>query len=247
MTGAGYYNAGATATVAATAAAGYGFAGFSGALTGTVNPQNLVMNAPKTVVAKFDNTAPAITPTVTGTLGTNGWYISTVGVSWSVTDPESGIASSTGCGPTTLTSDTSGVTLTCSATNGAGLSSSRSVTIKIDKTGPVLSGLPGAACSLWPPNGKLITVATVTAADSVSGLVAGSFSVTGVSNEPSDPKSPDAVIAPNGSGGFTVQLRAERLGNGAGRVYTLTAKATDLAGNAATATSTCTVAHDQGN
>ncbi len=93
----------------------------------------------------------------------------------------------------------------------------------------------------------MVQVATVTAADGGSGLVSGSFSLIGVSNEPSDPNDPDVVIASNGSGGFTVKLRAERLGNGAGRVYTLTAKATDLAGNAVTATSTCTVAHDQGN
>jgi hypothetical protein len=43
-----------------------------------------------------------------------------------------------------------------------------------------------------------------------------------------------------------VELRSERLGNGQGRVYTLTATATDLAGNVATATATCKVAHDQG-
>ena len=325
VSGGGYYNAGATATVGATPAAGYGFNGFSGALTGKITPQNLTINAPTAVTANFENTPPVITPAVTGTLGANGWYTSNVGVTWSVTDPESGIATSTGCAPATLANNTSGTTLTCSATNGAGLSSSASVTIKIDKTSPVItpvvtgtlgtngwytgnvgvswtltdpesgigtsagcvpatlvnntsgttltcsatngaglsssgsvtikidktlpviSGMPGAACSLWPPNHKMVQVATVTAADGGSGLVSGSFSLTGVSNEPSDPNDPDVVIASNGAGGFTVKLRAERLGNGAGRVYTLTAKATDLAGNAVTATSTCTVAHDQGN
>src|SRR5258708_27707238 len=53
-----------------------------------------------------DTTAPVIVPTITGTLGNNGWYRSNVSVSWSVTDPESGIASSVGCGPTSLTADT---------------------------------------------------------------------------------------------------------------------------------------------
>ena len=37
------------------------------------------------------------------------------------------------------------------------------------------------------------------------------------------------------------------LGNGPGRVYTLSATATDLAGNATTAVATCTVPHDQGD
>ena len=83
-----------------------------------------------------DTTPPVITPAVTGTLGANGWYVSNVTVTWSVTDPESGIASSTGCGPTTLTVNTPGATLTCSATNGAGLSNSASVPLKIDMTPP---------------------------------------------------------------------------------------------------------------
>ncbi len=85
-------------------------------------------------LALVDATSPGITPHVTGTLGSNGWYRSNVTVNWNVTDPESGIESSSGCGTTTLTADTPGTTLTCSATNGAGLSASVPVTIKIDKT-----------------------------------------------------------------------------------------------------------------
>ena len=86
---------------------------------------------------------------------------------------------------------------------------------------------------------------TVTALDALSGIAPGSFKVTGTSNEPSDPNDPDIVITPNGSGGFVVQLREDRLGTGTGRVYTLSATAMDLAGNSATATATCTVPHDQ--
>lgn len=84
----------------------------------------------------LDSTPPVITPTISGTLGNNGWYTGPVIVSWDVSDPESGIASSSGCDPTTLTSDTAGTTLTCSATNGAGLSSSQAVTVMIDQTPP---------------------------------------------------------------------------------------------------------------
>ena len=46
-----------------------------------------------------------------------------------MTDAESGIASSSGCGTTTVTAETPGTTLPCSATNGAGLSSSASVQV----------------------------------------------------------------------------------------------------------------------
>jgi len=86
--------------------------------------------------APADNTAPSITVAVTGTLGNNGWYRSDVTVVWTVTDPETQISSSTGCSSTTVDTETSGTTLTCSATNAAGLSASSSVTVKIDKTQP---------------------------------------------------------------------------------------------------------------
>ena len=42
-----------------------------------------------------------------------------------------------------------------------------------------------------------------------------------------------------------VELRAERLGSGSGRLYTLTATATDLADNVRTVTATCDVPHDR--
>jgi len=43
-----------------------------------------------------------------------------------------------------------------------------------------------------------------------------------------------------------VSLRAERAGNGNGRTYTISATATDAAGNTASATGTCVVPHDRG-
>ncbi|HYL77589.1 MAG TPA: hypothetical protein VEU96_25470 [Bryobacteraceae bacterium] len=198
------------------------------------------------VTLKIDQTSPVIVPTITGTAGTNGWYTSNVTVSWNVTDPESAIASSTGCSSTTLTADTSGTTLSCSAQNGAGLSTSTPVTVKIDRTPPAIIGMPAAGCSLWPPNQKMVEVATVTSTDALSGLAPNSFAVTGTSNEPADPSNPDIVITPSGSGGYVIQLRADRLGSGTGRIYTLSATAMDLAGNTATSTATCVVPHDQG-
>jgi len=44
-----------------------------------------------------------------------------------------------------------------------------------------------------------------------------------------------------------VQVRAQRSGKDSGRVYTVTSKASDIAGNTALATATCTVPHDQGH
>jgi hypothetical protein len=99
----------------------------------------LTVNAPP---PPADTTLPVITPNISGTLGNNGWYTSDVIVSWNVSDPESGIASSSGCGTVTINYDTTGETLTCSATNGAGLSNSVSVTIKRDATPPTVYATP---------------------------------------------------------------------------------------------------------
>lgn len=119
----------------------------------------------------IDSTPPVITPNVVGTPGANGWYVSDVQVSWTVTDPETGISSTTGCGPDTFTNETLSDTRTCIATNGVGLSSSASVTVKIDKTGPVASlaviaGTPGA-------NGWYLSDVTVDTdgSDNISGPV----------------------------------------------------------------------------
>lgn len=98
-----------------------------------------------TETVQVDETPPAIVPTVTGTLGNEGWYTSPVGITWSVSDPESGIGSSTGCGPTTLSTDTASASVTCTATNVAGLSASQTQTVKIDQTPPVVTYSPHPA------------------------------------------------------------------------------------------------------
>jgi hypothetical protein len=54
----GWYNNGTVVSVSATANSGYQFTGFSGALTGTTTPQNLTMNAPKSVTAGFVPSGP---------------------------------------------------------------------------------------------------------------------------------------------------------------------------------------------
>ena len=87
-------------------------------------------------------------------------------------------------------------------------------------------------------------VATVSASDPLSGLQPGSFAVTAVSDEPDSDL--DTSVVPDGAGGFDVLLRAERSAHGEGRTYTISATATDLVGNVATATASCVVPRDQG-
>ena len=89
--------------------------------------------------AGLDYTGPVITPVVTGTMGSNGWYVSDVSVQWNVTDPESAITSREGCDPTSVVTDSAGRTFTCSATSaGLGGRTTASTSLKRDATGPTI-------------------------------------------------------------------------------------------------------------
>jgi hypothetical protein len=205
------------------------------------------LSSSSSVTVKIDKTAPVATAAVAPSPNANGWTNANTTVSFAGTDSISGIDSCSA--PVTLTNEGAGQTATGTCTDKAGnVSAPATATVNIDRTAPIISGMPAAGCTLWPPDQKLVTVATVTGADALAGLAPGSFNVTGTSNEPAtDSKSADILITPNGTGGFVIQLRADRLGSGNGRIYTLNATASDLAGNTATVTASCTVPHDQGN
>src|SRR5262249_25470420 len=114
-----------------------------------------------------DSTPPIITPTVTGTLGNGGWYASDTNISWSVTDGESSISSSTGCGTLNVLSDTSGTTFTCSATSGGG-TAEQSVTIKRDATAPAISMTSPAPGAVYLLNQSV--AANYSCSDQLSGV-----------------------------------------------------------------------------
>ncbi len=118
----------------------------------------------------------------------------------------------------------------------------RTLAFSIDKTAPSIRGLPAAGCSIWPPNKKMVEVATVAGIESGSGL--SSFSVAASSSEPQSAAG-DTAIAGMGLDPRRISLRADRLGEGTGRTYTVTATATDAAGNTASASATCVVPHSQ--
>lgn len=90
--------------------------------------------------AATDPEPPVIRAKVAGLVGTNGWFRSAVSLRWSLSDP-TGIRSSEGCNPRTFADDTAGRTIRCTATNGAKVSRTVSVTIRIDKTPPVLGNV----------------------------------------------------------------------------------------------------------
>ena len=85
-----------------------------------------------------DPTPPVIVPSAEGTLGATGWYTSDVRIAFSVQDPESAIVSSNGCGVSTITTDTTGTTYTCSAASGGGTASA-SLVVKRDTSAPAIT------------------------------------------------------------------------------------------------------------
>jgi uncharacterized repeat protein (TIGR01451 family) len=116
---------------------------------------------------------------------------------------------------------------------------SASATVTASNPEPVVSDISVDAPVLWPPNHKMVDVTVnYTVADNcgVDNCV-----LTVSSNEPpSDVPEWQVVDAHH------VLLRAERDGNGSGRVYTITITCTDSAGSATVKTVTVTVPHDQG-
>jgi Tol biopolymer transport system component len=120
----------------------------------------------------------------------------------------------------------------------------------VDTTSPILS-VSLSPSVLWPLNHNLVAVAasiqvsddsdpspTVTLVSIVSDEA---DSGGGNGGQPNDVQ--DAAV---GTDDRAFSLRAERDGNGDGRVYTITYRATDAAGNQTLATATVTTPHDQG-
>lgn len=164
-------------------------------------------------IASPDSTAPIISATTTPAPNAYGWNNTDVTATWSVSDPESGIASTSGCGATTLTQETSGTTLVCSAQNGVGLSSTKSLLIRIDKTAPTITFTGNAGTYTVDETIQIACGAT----DVLSGIAATSC--------------PDVASGP----------ATDYVGTTATTSWTRTATATDRAGNPATASTTFSV------
>lgn len=142
------------------------------------------------VKAPTDSTAPSITPVVTGILGSNGWYTSAVGLSWTITDSESAISSSTGCDDVNITADQAATDYTCSATSAGG-TAEKKTSIKRDATSPLISG-SNVNDTTWR-NGPLSS--EFTASDALSGLAVStdaSFTLT-ASKQSADADTPTTV------------------------------------------------------
>jgi hypothetical protein len=129
---------------------------------------------------------PDITMAITGTPGANGWYRSNVTVHWQV----NGEASSTGCDTVTLVVDTPGTKITCSAKSIEGDETTKSVTVKLDKTAPTVVGTPER-----PSNASGWYTAPVTVSFSGTDVTSGIASASCTSAHYAGPDNPGAAVA----------------------------------------------------
>ncbi|PLS08402.1 OmpL47-type beta-barrel domain-containing protein [Neobacillus cucumis] len=215
----------------------------------------------KSLSVKIDKTEPVTAlSTNTGTPnGKNGWYTTDVQVNLSATDSGgSGIAKTEyringGAwtvfnGAFTLSTDGT-YTIDYRSTDNAGnTEQSNTQTIKLDKTAPTFT-ISLDKNTLLPANQKMVSVTgTINAYDDTSGI--DSVVLTSItSNEPlqSDDIQNANYNTPTTGSTDSFELRADRLGNGNGRIYTIVYTATDKAGNVSTKSVTVSVPHDQSN
>lgn len=133
----------------------------------------------------------------------------------------------------------------------------------IDRTPPVITGVTPSLRQLWPPNDKMVPISiAVTGTDNCSStLMSEIVSIT--SNEDSswnkrsgksskekkndrrgDKKEQVDEVDWEVTGPLSANLRAQRLGDGFGRFYTITVRCTDEAGNSSLGVTTVYVPHD---
>jgi len=146
---------------------------------------------------------------------------------------------------------------TCTATDPSSNSNSCSSQVTVvDTTPPIISAIVPDPGTLWAPNHKLVPVAITARAADVCDVAPKCQIVSVTSNEPilgpgSGNTSPDWVIEDPGPkvspAALGVQLRAERAGDGTGRIYVVNVSCADASGNTTRGSATVSVSHDQGN
>jgi uncharacterized repeat protein (TIGR01451 family) len=139
---------------------------------------------------------------------------------------------------------TTTVTLTATDTTGNVTTKTFTVTVN-DGQAPVITNASVDKPSIWPPNHQMVDINVSYNVNDNSGNVVTALSVS--SNEPINgtgdgDTAPDWEVVNN----HLVRVRAERKGNGTGRVYTITITATDATGNVTTQTVTVKVPKSQG-
>jgi hypothetical protein len=193
-----------------------------------------------------DTTAPALTVPASQTLEATSAAGAVATFAASATDAV-GVTSLTYSAASGSTFPIGTTTVTVTARDAAGNASSGSFTITVrDTTAPVFSSLTPSSATLWPPNHQMVAIRLTAVATDIVGVVSTRI-VSVTSNEPDNGLGDgDTAGDIQVTGDLTLNLRAERAGNGNGRVYTITVEARDAAGNATRRTTTVSVPKSQG-
>ncbi len=251
--------AGASATFAASATDAVGVTSLSyssasgstfpiGTTTVVVTAQDAAGNATSGsfTVTVQDTTAPALTVPANQVLEAT----SAAGAVASFTPSASdivGVTSLTTSAASGCTFPIGTTTVVVTAQDAAGNTTSGSFTVTVrDTTAPVIASLSNTAPTLWPPNHKMVNVTVNAGVTDAVGVT--SLKIVSVTSSEPDNGLGDGDTAGDikVTGNLTLQLRAERSGNGNGRTYTITVEARDAAGNATTRTTTAFVPKSQG-
>jgi len=138
-----------------------------------VNPQDKCTGTTGTAQASYllDNTGPVVTAALSPAPNAAGWNNGNVGIAWAASDAGSGV----GGGPTPATDSqnsntpVTGTTHASTATDRLGNAGSGSVTVKLDKTVPTISGSrsPAANADGWS---NTDVTASFTCSDALSGI-----------------------------------------------------------------------------
>jgi hypothetical protein len=117
----------------------------------------------------------------------------------------------------------------------------------VDTTPPEIRSAIPTPSELWSPNHKMVPVVVAVDVHDICDATPTCRIVSVTSNEPANGSGDgNTPVDWEITGVLTLSLRAERSGNGNGRVYTITVECIDDSGNAARKATTVTVAHDQG-
>ena len=200
------------------------------------------------VVNVTDHQKPTITapPAITAQpsdAGSCGAAKANVSLGTPTTGDNCGVQGTTNNAPAVFPIGTTTVTWTVTDVNGQTQTATQDVTV-VDKSAPVISAVTQSVHALWPANHKMREVnLNYTVGDNcTAGLT---YSVSVSSNEPTNGTGDgDTDVDWEVVNNHLVRVRAERASGGNGRIYTITIKATDAAGNETVKTVNVVVAHN---
>jgi hypothetical protein len=125
--------------------------------------------SPQSASFVLDNTGPVVTGTASPQPNAAGWNNGNVAIAWSATDAGSGVASGPSPASDSQTTNTAGTTKTASATDRLGNQNTGSVTVKLDKALPAITGSRSPAPNANGWNNTNIAV-SFTCSDALAGI-----------------------------------------------------------------------------